>query len=125
MTHGHVPVCRHYREEDTTGELVDAGGGHVDLAHDVPERPQLQVHRGDQERNSDEKTLVCYGQVDDVHVGDGLHLAEPQHDVDDQRVPEQSHYADRGVQHLSYEVQSRLVCVAVELRLVSRSIAVQ
>jgi len=83
MAYGYVPVGAHDHQEYAAGELVDAGGGHVHLAHDVAERPELHGHGDDQERYADQETLVGYGQVDDVHVGHRLHLGEPDHHVYD------------------------------------------
>lgn len=124
MTHRDVPICRHDSQEDTASKLVDAGRSHVDLAHDLPERPQLEVHRGDQEGDADQEALIGDRKVDDVHVGDCLHLAEPQHHVDDQRVAEESDDADEGVEDLGDDVEGRLVGVAGEGGVVHGAVAI-
>jgi len=109
MAYGYVPVGAHDHQEYAAGELVHAGGGHVHLAHDVAERPELHGHGDDQERYADQETLVGDGQVDDVHVGHRLHLGEPDHHVYDQRVAHQTDHAHDHVQDLGYQVQRRLV----------------
>lgn len=55
----------------------------IHLAHDVAERPELHGHGDDQERYADQETLVGDGQVNNVHVGDRLHLGESDHHVYD------------------------------------------
>lgn len=47
MADCYVTVRAHYEQEDAAGELVDAGGGHVQLAHDLAEDPAAKAHRGD------------------------------------------------------------------------------
>lgn len=86
MTHSNVTVGRHDGQEYGTGELIDTGRGHVDLTHEISEWPIGDGHCDHKERNTDEKALVGDGQVHDVHVGDGLHFAEAENNVDDQRV---------------------------------------
>lgn len=76
MTDGDVAVSTHDGEEDGTGELVDAGRGHIRFAHDISEGPLLDVHGDEQEWDADEEALVRHGQVHDVHVGHCLHLGE-------------------------------------------------
>lgn len=121
MAYGYVSVRAHDHQEYATGELVHASRGHVHLAHDVAERPEVHGHSDDQERYADQETLVRYGQVHDVHVGDRLHLGEPNHHVDDQRVAHQPDDAHDYVQDLGDEVQRRLVAgrVAAVLRRIS------
>lgn len=109
MAYGDVPVRAHDHQEYAAGELVHAGRGHVHLAHDVAERPEIHGHGDDQERYADQETLVGNGQVHDVHVGHRLHLGEPDHHVDDQRVAHQPDDAHDYVQDLGYQVQRRLV----------------
>ena len=52
MADGDVAVGRHDGEEDGAGELVDGGGGHVDLAHGDAEDPLLVPRRHDEEGDS-------------------------------------------------------------------------
>ena len=40
---------------------------------------------------------VCYGEVDDVHVGDGLHLLVGQDGHQDQKVPTDTHLKHHNV----------------------------
>lgn len=109
MAYGYVPVRAHDHQEYAAGELVHAGGRHVHLAHDVAERPELHGHGDDQEWYADQETLVGDRQVHDVHVGHRLHLGEPDHHVDDQRVAHQADHAHDHVQDLGYQVQGRFV----------------
>ena len=83
MTHGHVSVSAHHRQEDGAGELVDGGRSEVDLAHGLAEDP-VGVHaRHDEEGDADQEALVGESQVEDVEVGHGLHLGVAEDDVDD------------------------------------------
>lgn len=127
MAYGYVPVRAHDHQEYAAGELVDAGRGHVHLAHDVAERPELHGHGDDQERYADQEALVGDRQVHDVHVGHGLHLGEPDHHVDDQRVADQSDDAHDYVQDFGYQVQRRFVSgrVAAEQRVTAASAVVR
>lgn len=109
MAHGHVAICAHDRKENAAGELVDAGRRHVQLAHGGAKRPGLQRYGGYQEGDTDQEALVGNGQVDDVHVGDGLHLAEAHHHVDDQRVAQQADDAHHREDDLRHQRQQRLV----------------
>ena len=70
--------------------MVDGGGGVVDLAHDGPKRPLGHGHGHNEKGDADEEALVRNGQVEDVHVGHGVHLREPQHHIDHQGVANQS-----------------------------------
>ena len=63
MTHGHVPVSGQYHQEERAGDLVDGGGGEVDLAHRHPEGPLSHGHGRYQEGNTDQETLVSHGQM--------------------------------------------------------------
>lgn len=128
MTYGYVPVGAHDHQKYAAGELVYAGGGHVYLTHDVPERPKLHRHGDDQERYADQETLIGDRQVDDVHVGDRLHFGEPDHHVDDQRVAHQPDDAYDDIQDLRDQVQRRLVfgrVVAVHRVPVAGTVAVR
>lgn len=124
---GYVPVRAHDHQEYAAGELVHAGRGHVHLAHDVAERPELHGHGDDQERYADQEALVRDRQVHDVHVGHRLHLGEPDHHVDHQRVAHQPDDAHDRVQDLRDQVQRRLVPgrVVAELRVLIGAVAVR
>lgn len=124
---GYVPVRAHDHQEYAAGELVHAGRGHVHLAHDVAERPELHGHGDDQERYADQEALVRDRQVHDVHVGHRLHLGEPDHHVDHQRVAHQPDDAHDYVQDLRDQVQRRLVPgrVVAELRVPVGAVAVR
>ena len=52
MTHGHVPVGGQHHQEQRARDLVDGGGGEVDLAHRHPERPLPHGHGCYQEGNT-------------------------------------------------------------------------
>lgn len=86
MTDSNVAISAHDGEEDGAGELVDAGCGHVGLAHEVAEWPRLPAHCCEQEGNADKEALVRHRQIHDVHVGHCLHLGETNYHVDDERV---------------------------------------
>lgn len=101
MTDGDVPVGAHHRQQNGAGELVDRSDRQVYLAEDRSEGPVLDVHDDDQKGQSDEKHLVSDRQVQDVHVRHGLHLGEPQHDVDDQSVAAQAYDANQSVHDLA------------------------
>lgn len=95
-----LPVRAHYEQEDRAGELVDARQDQVRLAHDRTEDPRLLDHGDDEEGDADKETLVGDGQVDDVHVGDGLHLREADHHVYDEGVAEETDQTDEGEEDL-------------------------
>lgn len=114
MADGDVPIGAHDRQEDAARELVDARRRHINLAHDVAERPEFQAHRGYQEGYADQETLVSNRQVDDIHVGDCLHFGETEYDVYDERVTEQADDADQSVEDLGENDQRRLVEVAAK-----------
>jgi len=86
VTHSDIAIGAHDREEDGAGELVDARCCHVGLAHDVTKRPGLPAHRREQEGDADKEAFICHGQVYDVHIGDGLHLGEANHHIDDEGI---------------------------------------
>ena len=76
MTDGHVSVCREDHEEERAGDLIDGGGGEVDLAHGHAEGPLSQRHGGNQEGNADQETFICHRQVEDISVGDCVHFGK-------------------------------------------------
>lgn len=61
VTHSDVAISAHDGKEDGAGELVDAGCGHVGLAHEVPEGPGLPAHCCEQKGNADKEALVRHG----------------------------------------------------------------
>ena len=100
MTHRHVSVGAHHREEDGAGELVDRGRREVDLAHGLAKDP-VRVHTcDDEDGDADEEALVGKSQVEDVEVGDRLHLGVAEDDVDDEGVAAEAHHADQCVEDL-------------------------
>ena len=90
MADSDVAVSREHHQEQGAGDLVDGGGGEIDLAHGGAEGPLSHKHGGDEEGDADEEALVRHGQMQDVGVGDCVHLGEAQHHVDHQRVAKKS-----------------------------------
>lgn len=119
MAYSYVPISAHYSKEDAACELIYACRCHVDLTHDVPKRPKLEAHGGNEEWYTDEKAFVRNSQVDYVHVGDSLHLREAQNNVDDERVAEEAHDADESIQDLSEDVERGLVQISAVLCVVT------
>ena len=68
MADSDVSVGGEDHEEEGAGDLVDRGGGEVDLAHRRPERPLPQEHGHYEEGDPDQEALVCHRQVQDVRV---------------------------------------------------------
>ena len=77
MTDSHISVSREYHEEERAGDLVDGGGGEVDLAHGHAKGPLPQCHGGNQEGNSNQETFISHRQVKDICVGDCVHFRKP------------------------------------------------
>ncbi len=100
MADSDVSVRRHHGEEDGAGELVDARGSQVDLAHDRAEDPVSFGRRHHEEGNAHQKALVGQRQVQNVQVRHRLHLGVPEHHVDDQSVATKPHHAHQGVEDL-------------------------
>ena len=91
---------REDHQEERAGDLVDGGGGEVHLAQGGSEGPFSQSHRCYQEWNTNKKAFVCHREMKDVGVGDGVHLGEPEHHVDDEGVAHQAADADDGIEDL-------------------------
>jgi len=125
MADGDVTIGAHDEQEDATGELVDASGGHVRFAHDLAEDPAAQADGRHQEWYTDQETLVRERQVQDVNVGHRLHLGEAQHHVDDQSVAEQADDAHQRVEDLIDQGDDRQIGLAVSHRVVVRQIVVR
>ena len=68
MADSDVSVGGEDHEEERAGDLVDRGGGEVDLAHRRPERPLPQEHGHYEEGDPDKEALVRHRQVQDVRV---------------------------------------------------------
>ena len=68
MTDCKVTVSGENHEEERGSDLVDGGGGEVDLAHGVTERPLAEEHGGDKEGDPNEEALVRHSKVEDVSV---------------------------------------------------------
>ena len=83
MTHGHVPVSGQDHQEERAGDLVDGGGGEVDLAHGHAEGPLSECHGRDQERNSHQETLISHGEMKNISVGNCMHFREPGSRIDE------------------------------------------
>ena len=100
MADGDVAIRGEDHEEEGAGDLVDGGGGEVDLTHDGAEGPLPHEHGGDEERDADEEALVRHGEVEDVGVGHCVHLGEAENHIDHQGVAQQTSQADQGVENL-------------------------
>ena len=100
MADGDVAIRGEDHEEEGAGDLVDGGGGEVDLAHDGAEGPLPHEHGGDEERDADQEALVRHGEVEDVGVGHRVHLGEAENHVDHQGVTQQTGQADQRVENL-------------------------
>lgn len=97
MAYCHVAISTHDGQQQAACELVNARGGHVDLAHDPSERPRMEYHCGEQEWKTEQVHLIGERQVENIHVGDRLHLGEAEDHVDDQRVSSESENAHQTV----------------------------
>lgn len=97
MTHGQVAVSAHDRQREDTSEQVDGEEDEVDLAHGEAEHPVLEDAGGRQEGKADDEERVRDGEVEDVHVGDSLHLGVAQDHVDDETVAQPAEEEDKNV----------------------------
>ena len=68
MADCNVSVRGEDHEEETAGDLVDGGGGEVDLAHGGAEGPLPHEHGDNQEGDPNQEALVCHRKVQDVGV---------------------------------------------------------
>ena len=68
MADCNVSVRGEDHEEETAGDLVDGGGGEVDLAHGGAEGPLPHEHGHNQEGDPNQEALVCHCKVQDVGV---------------------------------------------------------
>ena len=83
MTHGHVPVGGQHHQEQRARDLIDGGGGEVDLAHGHAEGPLSQCHGRDQKRNSHQETLISHSEMKNISVGNCVHFREPGSRIDE------------------------------------------
>ena len=77
MADGDVSVSGEDHEKEGAGDLVDGGGGEVDLAHGGAKGPLPHEHGHNQEGDPNKEALVCHGKVEDVsvcHLGKGFKL---------------------------------------------------
>lgn len=74
MAHGEVTIETHHHQQEAAGDLVDRSDRQIHLAPHPPEEPLLVDDGDDQKEQANEKHLIGDGQVEDVHVGHGLHL---------------------------------------------------
>ena len=63
-----VSVRGEDHEEEAAGDLVDGGGGEVDLAHGGAKGPLPHEHGDNQEGDPNKEALVCHCKVQDVSV---------------------------------------------------------
>lgn len=95
--HGQVAVDAHRRQAEDRRELAHGVSRHVHSAEELPVQPVGQHALGAQEGDAQDVEFVSQGQVEDVHVSDGLHIGVAHHNVDDQRVAQQAHDEDDEV----------------------------
>lgn len=97
VDHGQVAVKGHDRQAEDGGELVHGVRHHDNATQERAKGPVREhVLRGEEGQTHDVE-LVGHGQVEDVDVGDGLHLGVTQHHVDGERVARQTHCEDHEV----------------------------
>lgn len=115
VDHSQVPVNAHDGQAENAGELIDAIHSHDHPADGLAKGPVDQSHLHGQEGQAQHEELIGNGQVEDVDVGDCLHLGVAEDDINDKRVAAQANDAD----HKIYERED---CIAgqviVWLRLV-------
>ena len=109
VDHSQVAVDAHDRQAEDAGELIDAIHGHDHPADGLAEGPVDQSHLHGQEGQTEHEEFVCDGQVEDVDVGDGLHLGIAEDDVNDQRVATQPNDADHEVDEGEDDVAGQVV----------------
>lgn len=97
VDHSQVSIDTHDRQAENAGELIDAIHSHDHPANGLAKGPVDQSHLHGQEGQTQHEELVRDGQVEDVNVGDGLHLGIAEDDINDQRVATQSNDADHKV----------------------------
>ena len=68
MADGDVSVRGEHHEKEGAGDLVDGGGGEVDLAHGGAKGPLPHEHGHNQEGDPNEEALVSHSKVEDVSV---------------------------------------------------------
>ena len=68
MADGDVSVRGEHHEEEGAGDLVDGGGGEVDLAHGGAEGPLPHKHGDNEEGDPNKEALVSHRKVEDVGV---------------------------------------------------------
>ena len=79
MADGEVTVGRHNGQGENAREPVNRGQHVEQLTERVAEHPGTEQRGGYEERKPDQERQVRYGQVQDVGVGDRLHLGVSNH----------------------------------------------
>ena len=79
-------ISRHQGQCERPGKHVDAGLDVVDLTEYLSEDPLADDGSRDEHRQTHQEQTVCHRQVENVNIGDRLHLAVPGHHKDDETV---------------------------------------
>lgn len=108
VDHCQVAVDGHDCQAEDGGELVHGVRHHDQAAQKRAEGPVGEhILRGEEGQTQDVE-LVGHGQVEDVDVGDGLHLGVAQHHVDGERVARQTYREDHQVDDRSQQSAAAL-----------------
>ena len=122
MHHRQVAVDAHHHQAEDGRELVQGVQGHHHPAEHGAEGPVDERQLDGDERQAQHEEHVGHRQVQDVDVGDRLHLGVAQDDVDDEGVPAEPHGANHevhaGDDHRADLVEAGVRVVPVELGLV-------
>lgn len=109
VDHGQVSIDAHDRQAENAGELIDAIHSHDHPADGLAKGPVDQSHLHGQEGQTQHKELIRDGQVEDVNVGDGLHLGIAEDDVNDECIATQSDDADHKIYEREHCVAGQIV----------------
>ena len=90
MNHSQVAINGHDRQTENRRELVHGVRGHDHPAQERTKGPIGEHILRGEEGEPEDVELVGHGQVQDVDVGDRLHLGVAQHHVDGQSVAGQT-----------------------------------
>lgn len=97
MDHSQITIHGHDREAEDGRELVHGVRSHHHTTEERSKGPVRENVLSGEEGQSDDVELIGHGQVQDVDVGDGLHLGVAQHHVNGQCVAGQTHQEDSEV----------------------------
>lgn len=95
MNHSQVSIDGHDGQAENRRELVHGVRSHDHAAQEGAKGPVGEHILRGEEGEPDDVELIGHSQVQDVYVGDGLHLGIAQHHVDGQSVAREAHHEDR------------------------------